>query len=78
MSKLDGQMQEQAVNLESCTDEELKAHQNDPTVHSDVARMCGLLLFARKLRRSGQIDNALRIERAFDRLYEVLPTHLRW
>lgn len=78
MSKLDGQCQNEAINLEGLTEDELRAVRNDPTTHADVARMCQLQLFSRQERLAGRISNALSAEEKFERLYETLPKHLRW
>lgn len=78
MTIKDGQMQTHPINLEGCTDSELRSARRDPTVHTDVQRLAGLLLSSRAERLAGNISAASNIERKFDRIYATLPKHLQW
>lgn len=78
MTLKDKQMQTHPINLEGCSDSELRAVRADPTAHTNVQRMAGLLLSSRAERLAGNIEAASNIERKFDRIYATLPEHLRW
>lgn len=74
----DGQTHMSAINLEGCTETELRAVHARPAVHADVRRMADIYLQSRAARLSGNIATAVRLEDAADRLYHTLPKSLRW
>jgi len=74
----DGQIHNTAINLEGCTPEELKEVSKHPAIHRDVRQAALLSMNARALRLDGQIAQALIMEGAIERIYNLLPSHLRW
>lgn len=74
----DGQCHMAPINLEGCTDSGLAKIAAHPAVHADVRRMASLYIESRKARLAGDISQAQRLEDKAERLYETLPTNLRW
>ena len=68
----------ECMNLEGCTDSELKKLATDPAAHSSYAEIADWIVTARAYRMRGDIAAALRCERKVDYLYQQLPTNLKW
>lgn len=74
----DGQIHSTAINIEGCTDAELKEVSAHPAIHRDVRRAAELTMHARALRLEGNISRAMIIEEKVTWVHNLLPRHLRW
>ena len=74
----DGQSHGQAMNLDGMPDADLEIAREHPALHLDVRAYAAALLVARKERLAGNIDDAMKVERSMERLYNSMPAFLRW
>lgn len=74
----DGQASFTCLNLECLPEGDLIVAREHPALHADYRRIAYLVLVARDYRKTGQISNAILIERKIDALYETLPDPLKW
>lgn len=66
------------INVEGLSEDELSWCATHPAVHLDVQRCASLTIESRRLRASGCILAATRLEAKVDALHETLPKALRW
>lgn len=74
----DGQTHMAAINLEGCTEPELREIAAHPAIHADVQEMAKIYLESRAARLAGNIERATRLERKADQIYDIMPRALRW
>jgi len=75
----DGQVQRAAINVDCLNDSELDALIAHPAAHAEVRRYAEMLKHCRARRLRGDMGPSLeRDEARLERIYAVLPAHLRW
>lgn len=65
----------QAPNLDSLTNGELKTWKN---IFETLSRYCGAKVCAQEYREEGFTQDALQTEALCDRIYNTLPSEVKW
>jgi hypothetical protein len=68
----------EVINLEGCTDDELRTYATADNVHGLYRHIAQTLLYARECRLKGLIPKAQLLEASVDIAYKRLPKRLRW
>lgn len=77
--RTDGQIHLGPINIDDLSTSELEIVGNHPALHEEVKRYARLILVARDLRLAANINDALRLERRAERIYQQeMPKMLRW
>lgn len=74
----DGQIHLIPLNLDSMCESDLATAMKHPALHELVRKYAQLKLVAIDCRKDGKVDDALKIERKLDNLYDILPEKTKW